>query len=140
MRTHAFRISDLIENNLLEKKPRWRWGTQWGWSSWILRLWNLQDLVTPLKLCQRRSANFGPLSLIVSASGHADATFMIKERAAHVQFSPVFCPPSISTSRISRMCWQSTFMPLLPPFWCPQCTPARKVLMRTQTCHHRLHL
>ena len=119
--------------------PEWRWGARWGRSSRILRPRDLWDLGTPPKLCRGRSLSFGPLSLVVSASGPADATFMIKERAAHPRFSPVFCPPSISASRISRARWQSTFTPPPPLFRCPLRAPARNVLARMQACHHRLH-
>ena len=91
------------------------------------------------KLYQRRSSNFGPLPLIVSASGPTGATSVIKKRAAQERSSQIFCPPSIPASRISRARWRSSFTPPPPLFRCPLRALAGRVLARTQARHHRLH-
>ena len=85
-----------------------------------------RDLEAPPKLRQRRSSNFGPLSLVVNASVPAGATSAIKVCAAQAQCCPTFCQPSIPASGISRARWRSTFTPPPPLFRCPLRALAKK--------------
>ena len=89
---------------------------------------------SPPKPCRGRSSNFGPPSLVVSVSGPADATFMIKQLLLPL----LCCPPSMPASAMSKPHWPSSFTPPLPLFRHHLRDPARSTLVRKQVRHRRL--
>ena len=96
-------------------------------------------LEAPPKLCQRRPSKFGPLSLVVNASGVAGASSVLKPRAARARFSPRSCTPSMLASRFSRRRWPSSSTPPPPPSRCPLRALPGNVIVRMRRRYRRQH-